>query len=144
MDEDDLISRLSIDSAGSSKSVQYKAMGDNQMTFVINDAEVGDYEMESQGEEEELLDEMEDRLTIGQAGPSSTELTPEDETKQRERELTDKYLSGQLSFKDFVQEINNDDDAEEEEESDEDEEWTPPGKKMKSNKKVALIRGALK
>ena len=135
MDEDDLISRLSIDSTGSSKSVQYKAMGDNQMTFVINDAEVGDYEMESQGEEEELLDEMEDRLTIGQAGPSSTELTPEDETKQRERELTDKYLSGQLSFKDFVQEINNDDDAEEEEESDEDEEWTPPGKKMKSNKK---------
>ena len=51
MDEDDLISRLSIDSAGSSKSVQYKAMGDNQMTFVINDAEVGDCEMESQEEE---------------------------------------------------------------------------------------------
>ena len=111
MDEEDFISRLSIDSVGSSKSVQYKALGDNQMTFVINDEEVGDYEMESQEEEEELLDdEMEERLTVDQAG-SSGELTAEDETKQRERELTDKYLSGQLSFKDFVQEINNDDET---------------------------------
>ena len=112
MDEDDLISRLSLDSAGSGKSVHVTASGsgDNQFTFVINEnAE----EMDDM-EEEELGDsELEN---VASSVNEATELTAEDETKQRERELTDKYLAGQLSFKDFVQEINNEEKDEEEEE----------------------------
>ena len=131
MDEDDLISRLSLDSAGSGKSVHVTASGsgDNQFTFVINENTEDMDDME----EEELGDsELEN---VASSVNEATELTAEDETKQRERELTDKYLAGQLSFKDFVQEINNEEKDEEEDDSDEDEEWTPPGKKQKSSRK---------
>lgn len=131
MEEDDLITRLSLDSAGSGKSIHIKAAGDNQFTFVMDDE--GE---EDDVEEEELpAPNLGSSLTLAESETEASELTPEDETKQRERELTDKYLSGQLSFKDFVQEINNEEKDEEEELSDEDEEWTPPGKKSKSTKR---------
>ena len=125
MDEDDIISRLSLDSAGSGKSVQWKGM-----EFVINDDTDGDVE-----EEEELADRGLDTAGNSTAESANDELTAEDENKQRERELTDKYLQGSLSFKDFLNEINSEEKEEEEEESDDDEEWTPPGKKSKSAKK---------
>jgi len=127
MESDDLISRLSLDSG---KSVSAQASGDNQLTFVINDdilednleatEELGDYDIGS----------------YNPVGVEARKLSAEDENKQRERELTDKYLAGQLSFKDFVNEINNDGSEEEEEESDDDdEEWTPPSnKKQKTSK----------
>ena len=127
MESDDLISRLSLDSG---KSVSAQASGDNQLTFVINDDILED--------NLEATEELGD-YDIGSYNPVSVEarkLSAEDENKQRERELTDKYLAGQLSFKDFVNEINNDGSEEEEEESDDDdEEWTPPSnKKQKTSK----------
>merc|ERR1711994_805132 len=100
------------------------------MEFVINDDTDGDVE-----EEEELTDRDVDTAGNSTAESANDELTAEDENKQRERELTDKYLQGSLSFKDFLKEINNEEKEEEEEESDDDEEWTPPGKKSKSAKK---------
>ena len=147
MDEEDgLISRLSLDSnnSGSSK-VRVKAAGDNQFTFELNeDTECSEMEVEEEEDDEEEdvlegdLQSLAAKFVSQQFNEGSANtLSAEDAVKQRERELTDKYLAGQLSFKDFVQEYNNDNKEEEEEEelSDEDEDWTPPGKKTKSAKK---------
>ena len=141
-----MISRLSLDSnnSGSSK-VRVKAAGDNQFTFELNeDTECSEMEVEEEEDDEEEdvlegdLQSLAAKFVSQQFNEGSANtLSAEDAVKQRERELTDKYLAGQLSFKDFVQEYNNDNKEEEEEEelSDEDEDWTPPGKKTKSAKK---------
>ena len=108
-----------------------RASADNQFTFVMEEGHDDDID---DAEDETASVRNTDNNVDSSMSEEASDLTPEDETKQRERELTDKYLSGQLSFKDFVQEINNEEQDEEEEESDEDEEWTPPGKKSKQSK----------
>merc|ERR1719318_2550669 len=64
-------------------------------------------------EEEEMVVEEEEV-----AGPSGVQK----EEVPRERELTQRYLAGQLSFKDLMHEMKEDEEAEETD----DEEWRPP------------------
>ena len=136
-----MISRLSLDSNNSSSSkVRVKASGDNQFTFELNEDTAEDDEEDEEEEEDVLHSDLQSLASkfVAQYNESpSANLSPEDANKQRERELTDKYLAGQLSFKDFVQEYNNENKEEEDEQelSDEDEDWTPPGKKQKNAKK---------
>merc|ERR1719209_2890807 len=70
-------------------------------------------------EEEEMVVEEEEV-----AGPSGVQK----EEVPRERELTQRYLAGQLSFKDLMHEMKEDEEDVEEEEAEEtdDEEWRPP------------------
>jgi hypothetical protein len=66
------------------------------------------------------------------------------DTIARERELTDKYLAGQISFDDFVRNmrVGSEDEEDDDEQGDsrglegDDEEWRPSKKKSKSKRKV--------
>merc|ERR1719186_1273404 len=108
--------------------------GTNSLTFFMNEEdEEEEMDMEVFAADltvDNLSTEM-SSLDTSQASQTSVE---EENSMQRERVLTDKYLAGQLSFKDFVSEINAEEDDEEELMSDDDEEWKPPGKKAKAGK----------
>jgi len=123
-----------VENFGSGRGVMARPSGNNRMTFFMND-EADDMEADGNIEDSVINNLTEDMSTLdtslSQLSQASGE---EDNSKQRERVLTDKYLAGQLSFKDFVSEINNEEDEEDEIDSEEDEEWKPPGKKVKSGK----------
>ena len=124
--------------AGPSKGVRARPSDSNQLTFFMADSTEEEEEQEEEEEVEEP-EEPEDDNEKDIGGEASMEEVGEGESgkegeqfgKQRERELTDRYLAGQLSFKDFVQEINQED--EEEAGSEDDEEWRPPGKRGRSS-----------
>ena len=128
--------------AGPSKGVRARPSDSNQLTFFMADStedEEEEQEVEEEEEEVEEPEETEDENEKNIGGEASMEEAGEGESgkegeqfgKQRERELTDRYLAGQLSFRDFVQEINQED--EEEVGSEDDEEWRPPGKRGRSS-----------
>ena len=101
-----------------------------------------------------------DEEPVAAADPTTDEL---ERQKTMERELTSKYLSGELTFQDYIREIDPEDSEEEEEEEekkketaregarededlddleDDDEEWLPKSEKKKGSggKKVKKIR----
>eukprot|EP00095_Tigriopus_kingsejongensis_P008374 maker-scaffold856_size87843-snap-gene-0.23 protein:Tk08374 transcript:maker-scaffold856_size87843-snap-gene-0.23-mRNA-1 annotation:"general transcription factor 3c polypeptide 3" len=99
-------------------------------------------------------DEDDPRRILEQSQDSSLGATdnPEDDEMnqaQRERELTDKYLTGRLSFRDFVKEMSlesDDEEAIEEEELEEsasdtsDAEWTPSKKTLRTEASAKKVK----
>jgi len=129
-----------IENVATGRGVMARPSGNNSLTFFMNDDDD-----EEEEEEEIQMDDVEPdipmaNLTMEMSGLDTSQSQnsqasgEEENSKQRERVLTDKYLAGQLSFKDFVHEINNEEEEEEEIDSEEDEEWRPPGKRSKPAK----------
>ena len=96
MDEDDLISRLSLDSNNSSGSkVRVKAAGDNQFTFELNDDTAEDDEDEEEEEEDVLHGDLQSLASkfVAQYNESpSANLSPEDANKQSTQTLTIRFF----------------------------------------------------
>jgi len=122
-----------LENVGSGRGVMARPSGNNSLTFFMNEEnEDEEEEVDMEGVAEDLTV---DNLSTEMSGLDTSQTSVEEENSmQRERVLTDKYLAGQLSFKDFVSEINAEEDDEEELMSDDDEEWKPPGKKAKAGK----------
>jgi len=126
-----------LENVGSGRGVMARPSGNNSLTFFMNDDEEEEVEMEGVAEDmvvDNLAGSMSSLDTSQSQAETSQPSDEEENSKQRERVLTDKYLAGQLSFKDFVSEINNEEEEEEEVDSNDDEEWKPPGKKAKTGK----------
>ena len=127
-----------IENVGSGRGVMARPSGNNSLTFFMNEEdEKIEQEVEMDDAEEDIsIDNLAGEMSSLDTSQSQTSQASgeEENSKQRERVLTDKYLAGQLSFKDFVHKINNEDDEEEEVDSEDDKEWQPPGKKAKSGK----------
>eukprot|EP00092_Neocalanus_flemingeri_P103950 GFUD01133072.1.p1 GENE.GFUD01133072.1~~GFUD01133072.1.p1 ORF type:complete len:926 (+),score=328.00 GFUD01133072.1:114-2891(+) len=126
-----------LENVGSGRGVMARPAGNNSLTFFMNDEDVDEEEEEAEMEgvaEDVTIDNLSMELSSLDTSQTSQASVEEETSKQRERVLTDKYLAGQLSFKDFVSEINGEEDDEEELVSDDDEEWRPPGKRVKPGK----------
>uniref|UniRef100_A0A0K2UFK2 General transcription factor 3C polypeptide 3 n=1 Tax=Lepeophtheirus salmonis TaxID=72036 RepID=A0A0K2UFK2_LEPSM len=112
-----------------STSIEAVASG-NALKFFMN-----------QDSDEDYFDEKEDEAYMDVVdGEETLYEFKDDPNAVRERELTDKYLAGNLSFSDFVREMNQESDEEElsseleennEDEDEKDEEWIPETKKSK-------------
>jgi len=111
------------------REVMAKPSGNNSFTFFMPEEE--EDEFDGGGDEEEEDMELDAVQSMGRApGDKAREYDDSEpgEDLPRERQLTQKFLAGQLSFKDLMQEMNEKDDREDEDEyrqDSDDEDWKP-------------------
>jgi len=111
------------------REVMAKPSGNNSFTFFMPEEE--EDEFDGGGDEEEEDMELDAVQSVGRApGDKAREYDDAEpgEDLPRERQLTQKFLAGQLSFKDLMQEMNEKDDREDEDEyrqDSDDEDWKP-------------------
>jgi len=101
----------------SQSSVSAVATGGNSLTFFVNS--------------DMVTSDIEDDTNIDETSRDPTDEGVDGEEIQegeltKERELTDQYLAGKLTFRDFINEIKQSDDEDEGEDDVGDEDWRPP------------------
>lgn len=124
--------------AGPSKETEkveskVKVSGSGLTFFLDTSLEDDEDDMEEFDVEDSLNNPSTSRKIIEKSMAESATLQDSD----LQKELTEKYISGQMSFNDYIKQIEDDDDDDEDEESDDDQEesdddeWIPTGEKRK-------------